>query len=279
MDLSDYKYVFLHSDINKFLIRSDVNITLFCYDGPYRRQVLEAFNAEIRSQFCNADLWIPTFNYDFCTFGQFDKLNSPSQLGLFSEFFRVELSSWRTNVPIFSVAGSGVNPLDDLSNELIDPFGSNSIFSQLVSKNGALVSYGCRFSPTFIHFIERLHSDGPLYRYDKLFAGTIINKDLLQAVNVIYHVIPKGLSILYDTEKVLSDLSENGIAVSIDDREIYIVDAAGMLEFCLDKLQYDPLYFLKYDSAVSVSNMLAKLGRRFKIDDFNDYHRDFSNGV
>jgi len=272
---TDYNTLFLHSEINSYLLSKNCDLKKFYYLSEYRNGILNSFFSEINSLFNSANFWVPSFNYDFCVSGIYDIQSSPSQLGVFSEFFRSDLADWRTSIPIFSIAGIGTNVQIECDSNLIDPFGENSIFGELVSQNGCLVNYGSSFSPTFIHYIERLHNMGPLYRYDKFFSGKVIDGDSSQSIIVNYHVIPKTLSIKYDTDKILSDLLKNGIAISLFGDNGYLVDAAKMLEFCLLRLDDNPFYLLKDETIISISPILENLGRRFEISDFNDTHRSF----
>lgn len=275
MDPSDFTSVFLHNDISRFIFLNGIDLRNFYHNPTYKSQILQSYYKNLKTLFPNGDIWVPTFNYSYCDKGVYNIQTSPSQVGVFSEFFRLSIAEWRTSVPIFSIAGIGVCPLGEPLQPIIDPFGRESMFAKLVSRRGALVNYDVHFSPTFIHYIERIHNDGPLYRYDKYFCGEIINNNSSEFVKLIYHVIPKGLKIVYDTNKVLQDLLENGIANLLPKGAGFLVDVEQMVRFCLAKLDDDPFYFLETECVPRVRAELDRTGRRFKIDDFLDSHRSF----
>ena len=93
-------------------------------------------------------------------------------------------------------------PYNSIKNKIIDPFGKNSDFNFLKENNGKLINFGSNFAPTYIIFIERSIPGGPLYRYEKIFNGKILNKEKESKISLIYIVRPKGINISYNLKKL-----------------------------------------------------------------------------
>lgn len=262
--------VFVHSDLMPILSGMNIDLRTFAINTDYQQRTLNSILNDLRRFVGERDIWFPAFNYDFCQNGIFDLKKSVSQVGSFAEYFRVNHAEWRTKTPIFSFTGEGSFPCLNAQGKFIDPFDFTSDFGRLQAENGVILFYGSDFSPTFIHFIERVFQDGPSYRYDKLFSGKVISDKTEELVTVKYHVKPSSLCVRYDVKKVASDLSNAGLLKSVSDRfqPCQAVEAKSMLDFCLEKLNQDSLYFLTEPSKSEVSKMLNKMGRRFLQSDF-----------
>ena len=215
-------------------------------------------------------LWMPSFNYGFIKNRKFDVQNDVSEVGPLTEFFRTTQSHWRTSTPIFSFSGTGPLPRIDSVTD-IDPFGSSSIFAELVHLDGVVLFYGAPFSSaTILHYAER-ETGGPAYRYDKLFPGQIFQKDgSSKEVTLLYHVRPQDRWQDYDWPRLLSEAIASGVCrVWEHDRtRLIAVSARKLTTFWADMLTQDPLYFLDPCSRHWVEPMLDRLGRRFELSDF-----------
>lgn len=106
---------------------------------------------------------VPTFTYSFYKSGKaFNSSDSPSEVGLFSEYARQRLH--RTSHPMFSVASN-------IRIEVgTDSFGKGSIFDWLMREDGSILLMGCSFQAcTFVHHIEQCY--GVDYRHLQQFSG------------------------------------------------------------------------------------------------------------
>ena len=235
-----------------------------------RRVILEAHLQVIREAAQGSPIWMPSFNYDFTSAKRFDTRTAPSQVGALTEFFRTSYAAWRTAVPIFSFSGIGDVP-EHRSTGRIDPFGDDSAFAALKRRDGLVLFYGAPFScVTMLHHAERL-AGGPLYRYDKIFVGEVIlQSGEARAVELLYHVRPKGKSIDYDFDRLTKDLTAAGILRSWESggARLQAVSAHRLVDFWGEKLDKDPLYLLDQSSRGWVELELNRLGRRFEITDF-----------
>ena len=217
-------------------------------------------------------LWFPTFNYDFTRSGHFNVSDDPSQVGALSEFARNNFTYWRTPIPVFSVAGNGPDPYPALSYEL-DPFGDQSAFSTLVELDGAILFYGAGLhSCTTIHHAER-KAGGPIYRYDKVFSGRVVDSDGTCREHVFrYHVRPMGWSLDYDWSRLGIELQEAGVAraVTVPGGTTLVLGARALVNHWSHQIKHDPLYLLDAESRDWVAPLLDRLGRPFHIEDFEE---------
>lgn len=255
--------VFVHSDaLNTLrLVPRNRNITELAKSHIFNIQELTN----------GRSIWMPTFNYQFGRTHLYDVDRDKSEVGLISETFRQEVP-WRTNTPVFNVAGTNEKPeIDEDLSELIQPFGINSIFSTLHRNQGSLLWYGAPIaSATILHYVESIEG-GPLYRYDKHFVGEIISSSIQTAVDVSFHVRPKDQYLEYDWPRIETDLFNEAIIkrIQLDQpADIFIAEVNHLVEFWKYQLQLDPLYFLDQVSRKWVEPHLEKLGRRFNIEDF-----------
>lgn len=217
-------------------------------------------------------LWFPTFNYDFTRSGHFSVSDDPSQVGALSEFARNSFTCWRTPIPVFSMAGNGPIPDPVLSYEL-DPFGLQSAFSILVELDGAILLHGAGLqSCTTIHHAER-KTGGPVYRYDKLFSGEVVDFDGSCREHVFrYHVRPMGRRLDYDWSRLRTELQEACIAceVTVPGGTGLVLGARALVNHWSQQIRHDPLYLLDAESRAWVAPVLDRLGRPFQLEDFEE---------
>ncbi len=218
-------------------------------------------------------LWMPTFHYGFTRDGRFDVRESPSEVGALTERFRSASAAWRTPVPVFSFAGSGAAP-DVNTRQLIDPFDERSAFAAMVRDDAVLLFYGAPFSSSTIkHHVERC-AGGPLYRFDKDFAGEVRDvSGVARPVVLRYHVRPLGLHLSYDDDRIERELEADVGAVGVRrfDRagaRLLALSARRAVDAWSGRLASDPLSFLDAPSRRWVEPALQELGRRFERADF-----------
>ncbi|AXP08243.1 AAC(3) family N-acetyltransferase [Campylobacter hepaticus] len=123
-------------------------------------------------------LIMPTFTYAFCKNGIYDKINSKSEVGILTEYFRKQEGVKRSNDPIFSFAIKGAKE-DLFLKDTKTCFGENCVYDTLYKQNGKLILFGTHLlGYTFTHFIEELVKVP--YRYFKNFSGILINEDKIK---------------------------------------------------------------------------------------------------
>ena len=234
-----------------------------------RNAFLDAHVAVLRDAASSRPLWLPAFNYDFGRTGVFDVKASESQLGPIPERFRVAHAEWRTSIPIFSITGIGHASQPRWGSET-DPFGDDSIFAELVRRDGVVLYYGETFHyNTLVHYSERV-SGGPVYRYDKLFPGRVVMADGSSVEGSLdYHVRPLGTGLDYDWPRLLSEALEAGVCRRLEGApEILAASAKALNDLWVTSLRVDPYSLLDDKTRKWVEPAVEELGRRFVISDF-----------
>jgi aminoglycoside 3-N-acetyltransferase len=114
---------------------------------------------------------VPTFSYRFCQRGVYDAAKTPSEVGLFTEFFRRDPRAVRSSHPIFSVAAIGPDADFVCRNLSNSSYGAGSTFERLYSGDAKLLHFDVPLADacTFAHFPEQ--KLGVPYRYSKHFHG------------------------------------------------------------------------------------------------------------
>ena len=231
--------------------------------------LLHAHCIEIENMFHSTNIFMPTFNYDFCKGLPYNINQDKSQVGTISEYYRLNFSNWRTMTPVFNFCGNNIKPKENFQNN-IDPFDIDSTFGFLYEQNSLLVHYGSPFSTTtLIHFAERI-SNNLIYRYDKLFNGTIINESLEYNINLIYHVRPKNIIQDYDWNSLQMELITNKIlkVFKYKGAVILICKISEIVDYWLTKINLDPFYLLDAKSKYIALEAFNKYNRKFVINDF-----------
>ena len=251
--------VFIHSDLLK--------ASLFVKPTINRETTLVKHLQFLGNLFEDRKLWFPCFNYQFPKTRIYDVKNSICELGPLPEYYRCNVATWRTIDPIFSACGVDENPCDEIPHKEMNAFDEASIFAKLVKQNGIVFFYGASFSSaTIIHHIEYIIK--PLYRYNKVFSGMIIAGNVKHSIKYNYHVRPFGFHLDYAWDRLLTDLQKEGIAKSINNKLSTSIPATTLKKYWLERLNKDPFYLLDETSKEWVIPKVEKLGRRFKISDF-----------
>jgi aminoglycoside 3-N-acetyltransferase len=251
------------------LIHSDI-LRGFKFDFINKKDYLNKHSDAIMLLFKNFDIWMPTFNYNFCRGEVFDINHTPSVLGVLNENFRQNISKWRTQVPVFSFAGTGNLPKIK-SYKIIDPFGQDSAFDYLYNNNGLLVHYGSDLSSsTILHYAES-KSQQLLYRYNKSFLGKVIDSNkYISDVNLTFHVRPFNRHLDYDFTKLENDLEINGILKKyiFQSTRLLFLPIKDLVDFIVYKMTIDPLYLLDKISNDWITDYLNIYGCPVRLSDF-----------
>jgi aminoglycoside 3-N-acetyltransferase len=115
-------------------------------------------------------LVVPTFNFQYCDSRVFNVLETPSMLGVLSEYVRK--NGRRSHHPTESVAAWGNGQVGITRNNpycAYDPLGA---FDELYHEDAKLLMFGVKdYNETMIHFAEVIA--GVPYRYWKNFPGRV----------------------------------------------------------------------------------------------------------
>jgi aminoglycoside 3-N-acetyltransferase len=187
---------------------------------------------------------IPTFSYSFCKNKIFNPNKTKSEIGSFSESFRLSNIGSRTDHPIFSFYIFGNKKKYYLNSNNKTCFGKKSIFDLFMKDNGKICGLGCGFANmmTFLHYIEE--SFKVKYRYQKIFKGNIIN-DKKKFIYTLYFVRSLNKKIIYDYSKIEKELHNEIKYTSFGRYNLITIDAKNLFKFIYNKLKNDSYFLLK----------------------------------
>ncbi|MGL4778113.1 MAG: AAC(3) family N-acetyltransferase, partial [Aeromonas veronii] len=101
-------------------------------------------------------LLVPTFTYSLTRQVCFDRVTSPSEVGLMTELFRTLPDVGRTRDPIFSMAVWGAGGDEIITAGGHDCFGQDSPFAWLAAHDGWIAGFACHPDRiTFTHYVEQ----------------------------------------------------------------------------------------------------------------------------
>lgn len=217
---------------------------------------------------CN-NLLIPTFNYEFCR-TKYSSSNITSELGSFSEFFRKNMSVFRSFDPIFCFNSN--KPQKFITRNKITAFDNYSDFGNIDNENGKITYIGTKlnFISTFIHRVEFEFDVN--YRYKKKFEGKYKYNNKIYDMSYCYKVWPKtDLPLEYDTVKINKDLIKNNILIIKETKNDYYLmycEVKKFKKYLYDNLVKDPYYLLSDKTKYWVEKKINKLKRSFVLEDF-----------
>lgn len=168
------------------MVHGDAGISAqYIYEDD--KDPIEGFFGELKDYLSNGTILVPSFTYSATKGETFDVNNTPSEVGLFSEKFRLLDGVQRSHHPIFSVCALGKYS-DYFTSAIVDDcFGEGTFFDRLYNKNVKIVTLGCAFERiTFVHFVEqRLNIP---YRYLKKFSAQVTDSGITEKFDVSYFV-------------------------------------------------------------------------------------------
>lgn len=122
-------------------------------------------------------LIVPRFNFDFSTYGTaWDVRNTPSHMGIISEFVRKDPRSRKVFHPIypFSIIGKHADEL--VKHRYKGGYSKDSIFNQLRVLDAKIIQIDKDYkSTTIIHHVEEMMEVD--YKYHKDFTGYVIDEN------------------------------------------------------------------------------------------------------
>ena len=240
--------VYCHSNIGLFGRVSDnsFNRDFTC------RLFLEAIQSAIGPQ---GTLIVPTYTYSYSNNLPFDPENSPSRMGVYSEWIRQHPESRRSYDPFFSVAALG--PKADYYCDNLPPnsFAPNSTFDRLLESNGVILCLnhpGC----TLLHFVER--QLGVPYRFDKRFSGEFILHDVRheQEWDIWVRYLSDDL-LKHSPKAFVKKIKEYHLArwCNVGRGEVLAVSAQNVLKIVEETLAVDP-WFLTAAAGLGIEPLI-----------------------
>lgn len=217
--------------------------------GPDREAMLVWYLAafqEILGQ--TGTVTVCTSFEDYGRYGTaFVREESPSRLGVFSEYVRTRPGAVRSKHPIISVAGIGLKAEEICGGEHFDGFGHDSPWGRLHRMNAKFMGLGSKIrdSLTFTHYVEKLY--GVPYQYCKLFEAPVYSGGVRLAGPFTMSVRYLDFSIQYDVQRLERRLLESGKALEVPVGRFVIqtTTAEAVVEEGIKSLSEDRYYFLK----------------------------------
>ena len=259
--------IFVHSDVGRgLLVAKRKGVTI-----ESKNICSSLFH--FLSQFVENDLSkiiFPAFNYDYGKTRIYKPHVDPVQVGALPEWVRTNCGYSRSYVPFYSVLSESIAKLN--STQVINPFGKDSVFGQLVSNDATIILLGTGLSSlTFIHHIEEMIGK-PCYRYDKSFSGKIVSThDGSYKCEFIMHVRPLGTHLDYDWQRLEEDLISEKILLSDEDsQDLKFLKARRLIEYWGNQITTDPLYLLDAKSRKYFEIKTSSGSRRVELEEFEE---------
>ena len=195
----------------------------------------------------------------------FDIVNTPSKVGIFSEFMRMQPNVERTLDPMFSYLIFGNNAANIAKVVGKNTFGADGIYQYFYENNVKLISFGLnKYDPTFIHYVEQYYHeniDELDYRYIKEFNGEIINHsgEKFQDKQYCFSRILElyGDWDFYD-KNLISSLKKDKLLheITIGGGTVRISDAKSVFNASLNGLSKNKHFFIHKDGVKSCTSTI-----------------------
>ncbi len=189
-------------------------------------------------------LVVPAFSYSFTQGKNFSAERSPSEIGIFSEYFRKRKGVKRSNHPIFSVCSIGKNSKIFENSDTKTCFGKNTAFDILHRLSGKIVCLGCSFNRiTFAHFVEEKLKVN--YRFNKKFSGFITTAGKKKFIKTNFFV--RDLKFKTDLSKLKKKLIKKSLLKKADYGrfEIYTVNSKDLFNIASKMVENNPYILAK----------------------------------
>lgn len=189
---------------------------------------------------------VPTFSYSFCWNQNFDKKETESVCGIFSEMVRKDPNASRSEDANFSIAAKGGNAEYFTSNSPEHSFGEESFWERFLGKNGKFCNFNFDSASTFIHYVEKCLKVP--YRYDKKFSGLYLSGEKPEKRS-FYHFV-------YDLEKPhhgpdFAKFNDKAIeknlvkSSNLGRGQITIISAKDTFKLIEDEIKINPSFLIK----------------------------------
>ncbi|MCW1970228.1 MAG: DUF4910 domain-containing protein, partial [Anaerolineae bacterium] len=205
---------------------------------------------------------VPTYSYSFGKQAIFDPAHTPSEVGVFTEWFRQQSGVIRSDDPMFSVAGIGPQTAALFADLPHDCFGRDCVYDRLRRIGAKVVNLGVGVRDmTFLHHVEQ--SVGVPYRFKKLFLGQQMlndgDKPHLHKSGWLYNVRPFTENCRPAFGKLDPVLRQHGQlrSANLGMGEVLSVACDDLFTCAAAEIRRDP-WFLAQGPALSHAELLAK---------------------
>jgi aminoglycoside N3'-acetyltransferase len=198
----------------------------------------------IRDLLRPSEIYVPTFTYGFTKKNFFKVINTPSEVGRFSEEIRNIFNSkrYRTLDPIFSVVETEKGSFGSkIFND--NAFGPSSIWEQLNHKPHYIVNINLNspITSTELHHLE--YKIKVPYRYTKNIKGEVVGWDNIKhEFDYRYYVRDLELNPEWSRDKLLIACQNHNLV--IESGPIKLFEWTNLCNFLQNKLSYDINYLI-----------------------------------
>lgn len=184
---------------------------------------------------------VPTYTYSFGKGECFDPDITPSVVGPFTEYFRVQPGVLRSHDPMLSVAARG--PLAELLLRDLPHtcYGPGSVYARLVAHKVKICTVGLGLHwATFLHHIEELAAVP--FRYKKVFVGQIRRKGRENTEAWVYSVRILADNGIPDGRKMEAMAQKNDLCrlARVGRGQVCSINSEKYLDFGLQALSGEP---------------------------------------
>jgi aminoglycoside 3-N-acetyltransferase len=154
---------------------------------------------------------VPTFTYSFTKTGIFNKSNTPSEVGRFSEEIRISYSAeFRTSNPVFNLIDTN-NFFKSWDIDHSSAFAKNSHLDLLSKEGYVILNINLpELINTHLHYLE--YKNRVPYRFVKFFQGDIVHEDnSVEKISYHYYVRDLDIDTAWRREKIKDFLIKNKI--------------------------------------------------------------------
>lgn len=229
-------------------VQSDLR-TIGPIEADRDRESMLAFYLDAFREVLGAEgtLTVCTSFEDYGRYGTpFVREDSPSLLGVFSEYLRTRPGAVRSLHPIISVTGLGARAEEICGGAHYDGFGYDSPWARLERLNAKFVGLGSRIrnSLTFTHYVEKLY--GVPYQYTKIFRTPVISGGREVPGPFTMSVRYLDFAIEYDVSRFELELLRQGAAteVPVGRFVVQVAAADNIVRVGVEALRRDRYFFL-----------------------------------
>jgi len=185
----------------------------------------------------------PRFNFDFSTYGTpWDIRNTPSHMGIISEFVRKDPRSYSVFHPIYSFCIIGKNAKELTQFRYKGSYSKDSIFHKLRTLDAKILQIDQVYKgTTMIHHVEEMLQVN--YKYFKNFTGTVIDeegKSFEDTFNIYVRDWERGF--VTDVLPIGKILEEKNVTKleKIGDAKIWLTKAEDVYQVTADAIKKNP---------------------------------------
>jgi FkbH-like protein len=248
-----------HAQGNPIILHTDAGVIAHNLkkEAMKRQEMLADFINSLQRSCTSSSIFIPTFDYEYCSTRRYNPEDGKSQLGGISKYCANRFKSYRTLVPVFNHADikERHEPINDLY-RLDKAFGEESFYDWFTEQDGYIFFWGCRFevSNTYIHHVEQLSQ--VCYRYKKLFQGRVYSKQSPIDLAFDFNVRPGDFEISYlDLGRSIASETDNLLIDKVYNIEGY--SAKQFISKASPILNRDEFALLSNESRLAISKYLS----------------------